>query len=129
MHIRKADVVRSGVESDAVARDGSCAVLRQAFASLLCLVALTVAFSGCSNGGGGSSPSLVVDTLLDNDAAPVDALTLRDALAKAHGGQSIVFDASLDGGTLELSIVGEEHTILKGEVMGIRNEPDRKSVV
>jgi len=29
----------------------------------------------------------------------------------------------LDGGTVELSIVGEEHTVLKGEVMGMRDEP------
>lgn len=123
MHIREADTIRSGLESEAVARAVPCVVFRRAFASLLCLVAIAAASFGCSDGGGGSSQPLVVDTLLDNNAAPADALTLRDALAKAHGGQSIIFDSGLDGGTLALSIVGEEHTIMKGEVMGIRNEP------
>jgi hypothetical protein len=50
------------------------------------------------------------------------ALTLRDALADAASGQPIEFDPSLDGGTLELTIVGQEHSILPGEVMGIRIE-------
>ena len=49
--------------------------------------------------------------------------TLRSALAEAAPGQPITFDAALDGGTIALSIVANEHTILKGEVMGIRNEP------
>jgi hypothetical protein len=51
------------------------------------------------------------------------ALTPRDALADAASGQPIEFDPSLDGGTLELTIVGQEHSILPGEVMGIRIEP------
>jgi hypothetical protein len=64
-----------------------------------------------------------VDTLADDAAAPVGTTTLREALAQAAGGQRITFDASLDGGTIELSQVGEEHTILAGEVMGILDEP------
>lgn len=87
---------------------------------LLFSLALGVA---CSSGGGGSSSPIVVDTLLDSGVAPVDSITLRDALADAKSGQRIVFDETLDGGTIELSIVGEEHSILKGEVMGIRMEP------
>ncbi len=70
-----------------------------------------------------SDSPVVVDTLLDDDTAPAGALTLRQALATARSGQPIEFDAGLDGGTVELAIVGESHTILKGEVMGIRNEP------
>jgi len=54
--------------------------------------------------------------------APVDSVTLRDALADAKNKQTIVFDETLDGGTIELSIVGEEHSILKGEVMGIASQ-------
>ena len=88
----------------------------------LLLIALMLSFS-CSSGGGGSSPPIVVDTFLDNGTAPVDSITLRDALADAKSGQSIIFDEALDGGTVELSIVGEQHSILKGEVMGIRMEP------
>jgi len=91
-------------------------------AHLLLLVPLIFSFA-CSSGGGGSSPAIVVDTLLDSGTAPVDSITLRDALADAKSGQSIIFDETLDGGTIELRIVGEEHSILKGEVMGIRMEP------
>ena len=80
---------------------------------------------GCSGGGGTSTPAdpLVVDSLLDRAAAPPQAVTLRDALEQAASGQTIAFDPSLDGGTLELTSVGAEHSILPGEVMGIRNEP------
>jgi hypothetical protein len=94
---------------------------QRAPAHLLLLIPLILSFA-CSSGGG-SSPPIVVDTLLDNDIAPIDSITLRDALADAKSGQSIIFDETLDGGTIELSIVGEEHSILKGEVMGIRMEP------
>lgn len=75
------------------------------------------------SGGGGSSTSLVVDSLEDGAAAPADALTLREALEQADSGQPIIFDPALDGETIRLRILGEAHTILKGEVMGIRNEP------
>lgn len=74
-------------------------------------------------GGGGSAAALVVDTLLDDDTAPVGATTLRAALAQAAGSQPITFAPSLDGGTIGLSIVGEEHTVLPGEVMGMRDTP------
>ena len=87
-----------------------------------------VLLAGCSGGGGGSggarvvSTPLMVDTLLDEGRAPAGSLTLRQALADASSGQPIQFDPALDGGTIELSVVGEAHSILKGEVMGIRNE-------
>ncbi len=93
------------------------------------LIASLLLLTACSGGDGGSSGTpfssnpIVVDTLLDDDAAPSGSMTLRQALADARSGQPIQFDASLDGGTVELSAVGESHTILKGEVMGIRNEP------
>jgi hypothetical protein len=78
----------------------------------------------CSDGGSNSTPPpLVVDALLDTGAAPPGATTLRDALAEAASGQAIQFDPSLDGGTIELTLVGESHSILPGEVMGIRMEP------
>jgi hypothetical protein len=50
-------------------------------------------------------------------------VTLRSALASAQSGQRITFDPALDGGTIALSIVDAEHTVLKGEVMGMRDEP------
>jgi hypothetical protein len=66
---------------------------------------------------------IVVNSLEDIEMPPEETVTLRSALASAASGQPIVFDASLDGGTIELSIVGEEHSMLKGEVMGMREEP------
>jgi hypothetical protein len=66
---------------------------------------------------------IAVNSLEDIEMPPEGTVTLRSALASAASGQPIVFDESLDGGTIELSIVGEEHTMLKGEVMGMREEP------
>jgi hypothetical protein len=66
---------------------------------------------------------IVVNSLEDLADPPAGTVTLRSALATAASGQTISFDASLNGGTIELSIVGEEHSILKGEVMGMRIEP------
>ncbi|MBN2243117.1 MAG: hypothetical protein JW793_10540 [Acidobacteria bacterium] len=66
---------------------------------------------------------IVVNSLEDLDSPASGTVTLRSALASASSGQGIRFDPSLDGGTIELSIIGESHTILKGEVMGMRTEP------
>ncbi|MBW1905920.1 MAG: hypothetical protein JRJ24_11540, partial [Deltaproteobacteria bacterium] len=75
--------------------------------------------------GCGTTPHepIVVNSLEDLAEPPEGIVTLRSALASAAGGQPIVFDASLDGGVIELSIIGNPHTVLKGEVMGIREEP------
>jgi len=89
-------------------------------------LALLAILGGCGDGGGASQPSnapIVVNSLLDSAAPPSGTTTLRSALARARPGQPITFDPGLDGGTIGLSIVGDEHTILKGEVMGIRDEP------
>jgi hypothetical protein len=83
--------------------------------------------AGCSGSGGGGSKAakndIIVNSLEDVEDPPDGTVTLRSALALAANGQTIVFDTGLDGGTIELSLVGEEHTILKGEVMGMRVEP------
>ena len=75
--------------------------------------------------GCGTTPHepIVVNRLDDLAEPPEGIVTLRSALASAASGQPIVFDASLDGGVIELSIVGNAHTVLKGEVMGMREEP------
>lgn len=79
---------------------------------------------GSADGGGGSpAPAIVVNSLADSASPPAGTITLRSALATAASGQRITFDPGLDRGTINLSIVAEEHTLLKGEVMGIRNEP------
>ena len=79
--------------------------------------------AGCNGSGGKDYEPIVVNSLEDVVNPPDGTVTLRSALASAAGGQPIVFDASLDGGNIELSIIGKEHSILKGEVMGMRDEP------
>ncbi len=66
---------------------------------------------------------LKVNSLEDMIEPSGGTVTLRSALQHAGNGGVITFDESLDGGTIELSVVGDEHTILKGEVMGMRDEP------
>ncbi|MHC4637595.1 MAG: right-handed parallel beta-helix repeat-containing protein [Planctomycetota bacterium] len=67
--------------------------------------------------------AIVVNSLEDVEVPPEGTVTIRSALASAADGESIVFDESLDGGTIELSIIGDEHTVLKGEVMGMEDTP------
>ena len=89
---------------------------------LLCLIALSgVSSCGGSGGGGGggsSSPAIVVNSLLDDASPAAGTVTLRSALAQAKSDQSITFDETLNGSTINLIFVGEEHTVLIGEVMG-----------
>jgi hypothetical protein len=72
---------------------------------------------------GAGCPIIIVNSLEDIEDPPFGTVTLRSALATAYSGQTIRFHPRLDGGTIELTIVGEEHTVLKGEVMGMREEP------
>jgi hypothetical protein len=95
--------------------------IRAAVWILACLIL------GCSDGGGGSSevvgPPIVVDSTGDGVAAAAVGTTLREALAIAGPRQPIHFDPTLDGATISLRVVGEPHTLLKGEVMGIQDTP------
>jgi len=59
---------------------------------------------------------LVVNSIEDSATPPSGTTTLRSALAAADSGEKIIFDASLDGAIIPLSIVGDYHSILKGEV-------------
>jgi len=90
--------------------------------ALFCLVVLT-GLSSCGGegggGGGGSSlPAIAVNSLLDDASPPSGTVTLRSALAQAASGQRITFDQTLNDSTINLIFVGEEHTVLVGEVMG-----------
>ncbi len=96
---------------------------RKAGIGLLSLVVLS-GLAACGSSGGGSdggfspSPALVVNSLLDDASPPDGTITLRSALESANSGQRITFDPSLNGGTINLIYVAEEHTVLTGEVMG-----------
>ena len=90
---------------------------------LSCLVVLA-GLSSCGGGGGGGGggfpplPAIVVNSLLDDPSPPAGTVTLRSALASASSGQRITFDQTLNGSTINLLFVDEEHTALVGEVMG-----------
>ena len=90
---------------------------------MACLV-LLAGIAGCggsggSGGNGGSAlPAIVVNSLLDDPSPPTGTVTLRSALETAASGQRITFDETLNGGTIDLIYVAEEHTVLVGEVMG-----------
>lgn len=88
------------------------------FASLL--VVIVVAGLGSPTT---AEATIVVNSIRDVADPDEGEVTLRSALASAANGESIVFDQSLDGATIELSLVGNEHSLLKGEVMGMRDEP------
>ena len=94
--------------------------------ALSCLLTLT-GISSCGGNGGGEPgggeqgaplPAIVVNSLLDDASPSAGAVTLRSALAQAASGQSITFDPTLNGSIINLIFVGEEHTVLVGEVMG-----------
>lgn len=68
----------------------------------------------------GDIDPMVVNSLEDMASPPAGTVTLRMALEHAANNQAIFFDKALDGGTIELTRVAEAHTILKGEVMGMR---------
>lgn len=93
--------------------------------TLLALVALPGIYGCTSSGGGGGDtgadpalPSIVVNSVLDVGSPPGGTVTLRSALESAQSRQRITFDQSLNGSTINLVIVGQEHTALIGEVMG-----------
>ena len=94
--------------------------------ALSCLLALG-GLSACGGGGGGDGggfnplPPIVVNSLSDDAAPAAGTVTLRSALASAASGQRITFDQTLNGSTISLVFVGEEHTVLTGEVMGFDN--------
>ena len=60
----------------------------------------------------------MVNSLQDIEVAAPGKVTLRSALDQAASGEAIVFDPTLNGCTIELSIVGREHSTLIGELMG-----------
>jgi hypothetical protein len=80
-------------------------------------LALALVAGGCATKDDNEpDPDLVVNSLEDIAAPAAGTITLRSALEAAGAGEVISFDASLDGETIVLTIVGEEHSILPGEI-------------
>jgi hypothetical protein len=79
-------------------------------------LALALAAGGCSSNENPPNSDLVVTSLEDAATPPAGTVTLRSAVAAAVSGDTITFDSSLDGDTILLTVVGEEHSILQGEV-------------
>lgn len=84
-------------------------------AALLAGPLLLALVPGCGSGGGRSGSTLLVNSLADTAQPAVGAVTLRSAVAAARSGDTIAFDSALDGGTIDLTIVGDAHSALKGE--------------
>jgi len=79
-------------------------------------VVLCGLFLGCGSGGSSESSPTEVNSLEDLERPPAGTVTLRSALAAVAAGGTITFDPALDGGTIRLTLVGEPHSTLPGEV-------------
>lgn len=84
--------------------------------SVTLLLFLLLAAVGCGSSGTAEQPVIVVDTLEDAVPPPAGKVTLRSAIGGIPSGGRIVFDNSLNGGTILLTIVGDNNSVLKGEI-------------
>ncbi len=82
---------------------------------LFVLLPLAASFPGCW-GGSSPQPEIIVNSLQDLASPPEGTVTLRYAIEQIEPGGKVSFADSLSGGTIDLSIIGEEHSTLKGEV-------------
>ena len=89
---------------------------------ILSILFIAIVIAGLSNPTTADS-TIIVNSLRDVAVPNEGEVTIRSALAAAAEGESIEFAASLDGGTIELTLIADAHTVLKGEVMGMRDEP------
>jgi hypothetical protein len=92
-------------------------------AIVLCFSSL-LALTGCNNNSADGYSKTTVNSLEDIANPLPGTVTLRSALEDVASGGKITFDESLDGGTIELTIVGDEHSVLVGEWMEISYDPD-----
>jgi hypothetical protein len=103
-----------------IASDTIQSLLRHRSISLSLVLAFVLAamisFPACETVGRGSDQVIVVNSLADTASPAAGETTLRSALAEIESGGTITFDAALDGGTIELTVVGESHSVLKGEL-------------
>jgi hypothetical protein len=83
-------------------------------AVLLCWIVLAAV--GCGTSGSSEQPTITVNSLADVARPPAGTVTLRSAMSDIPSGGKIVFDPSLDNGTILLSIVGSGDSVLRGEI-------------
>ncbi|HSV74423.1 MAG TPA: hypothetical protein VLH79_11760, partial [Chthonomonadales bacterium] len=78
---------------------------------------LTIALllAGCGSGGS-RGLRIVVNSTDDEAVTRAPKVTLRAAIAQAGPNDTVVFAPALNGATINLTIVGEEHTMLPAEV-------------
>jgi hypothetical protein len=79
-------------------------------------LALALLAWSCSTNDNKTDLNLVVNSLEDVASPPAGTVTLRSAIEAAGSGDTITFDDALDGGTILLTIVGNEHSTLLGEI-------------
>ncbi len=80
------------------------------------LLVTLLAAAGCgSDQPSAPPPRLVVNSVQDLAVPPAGTTTLRSAVALAQPGETVTFAPALDGQTIALTIVGEAHSVLKGE--------------
>lgn len=87
-------------------------------ACAICSLILLLAAAGCGNSSTPPppvAPKWVVSSTDDVAQPPSGTVTLRGALDQAASGDTINFDSSLNGATIELNLIGENHSILPGE--------------
>jgi hypothetical protein len=89
---------------------------RASYWFLLPTLALALAAAACSSTGEEPLTEIVVNSLEDTAAPPAGTVTLRSAIAAAGPRDIITFDPALDGGTIPLTTVGNEHSVLLGEI-------------
>ncbi len=89
------------------------------------LIGVLVAGCGSDNPPGAvadlvlsDNTAIVVTTLEDAAVRPRGKMTLRAAIQILEPGGTITFDNALNGGTIQLSFIDNDHTVLKGEVFG-----------
>lgn len=87
---------------------------------LAALVATAIALVACGGSSTSNGPNwstaLTVTSVIDTAQPPAGTVTLRSALASAASGETITFDRSLSGATIDLTTIDNEHSTLKGEV-------------
>ena len=79
-------------------------------------VVLILAAGACSSTENQATSQIIVNSLEDTASPPVGTVTLRSAVAAAGRGTRITFDPALDGATFVLTVVGDPHSVLLGEI-------------